>query len=327
MRKKIPLPTRPPQCGTRSVPHNFAWRNPPGPPSIHPSAMQITRSMEQFGFLASRRQLESVNIGHHRIDRAIADGDLLPVRMGWVATANASQASIIAVLHGARLTGGTALDSYGIWCGDDHRIHLQVPEDSHRVTQAPLTPIARFTPPRFFAPKLVTHWAPFEIGEGPIPGWRVSISDAIGRFATTEPAEQVAAALESAVTTNRVTRRAVAHIIQRLPKRLHRLSNDLTFLAGSGLETISKMRFDALGFRVMQQVQIGIDRVDLVIDGWLVIELDGDQWHEPSIDRMRTNRIIRSGYGVLRFGYADIFERWGETVATVVRMLEDGHRR
>jgi len=30
---------------------------------------------------------------------------------------------------------------------------------------------------------------------------------------------------------------------------------------------------------------------------------------------------------VLRFGYADIFERWEETVATVMRMLEDGHRR
>ena len=289
--------------------------------------MQITRTMEQFGFLASRRQLKRMNIGRHRIDRAIADGDLLPVRMGWVATANASQASIIAVLHGARLTGGTALGSYGIWCGDDHRIHLQVPEDSQRVTQAPLTPIPRFTPPRFFVPTLVTHWAPFEIGEGLAPAWRVSISDAIGRFATTEPVEQVAAALESAVTTNRMTRRAVAHIIQRLPKRLHRLSKDLTFLAGSGLETIARMRFDALGFRVVQQVQIGIDRVDLVIDGWLVIELDGDQWHEAATDRIRTNRIIRSGYRVLRFGYADIFERWEETVATVMRMLEDGHRR
>ena len=149
--------------------------------------MHITTTLQQFGFLASRRQLESVNIGRHRIDRAIADGDLLPVRRGWVATASASQASVIAVLRGARLTGATALGSYGIWCGDDHRIHLQVPEDSHRVTQAPLTPIARFTPPRFFVPKLVTHWAPFEIGEGPTPAWRVSISDAIGRFATTEP--------------------------------------------------------------------------------------------------------------------------------------------
>jgi len=327
MGMKIPLPTCPPQSAIWTATHNFFEWNPRSKPSFHPRTMQITTTMKQFGFLASRRQLKSVNIGRHRIDRAIADGDLLAVRMGWVATANASQASIIAVLHGARLTGATALGSYGIWCGDDHRIHLQVPEDSHRVTQAPLTPIARFTPPRFFVPKLVTHWAPFEIGEVEAPAWRVSISDAIGRFATTEPVEQVAAALESAVTTNRVTRRAVAHIIQRLPKRLHRLSNDLTFLAGSGLETISKMRFDALGFRVRQQVQIGIDRVDLVIDGWLVIELDGDQWHEAAIDRMRTNRIIRSGYGVLRFGYADIFERWEETMATVLRMLDDGHRR
>ena len=289
--------------------------------------MHITAIMQQFGFLASRRQLEGVNIGRYRIDRAIADGDLLPVRRGWVATVSASQASVIAVLRGARLTGATALGSYGTWSGDDHRIHLQVPEDSHRVTQVPLTPIARFTPPRFFVPKLVTHWAPFETSEGPTPAWRVSVSDAIGRFATTEPAEQVAAALESAVTTNRMTRRAVAHTIQRLPKRLHRLSNDLTFLAGSGLETISRMRFVALGLRVTQQVQIKIDRVDLVIDGWLVIELDGDQWHDPATDRMRTNRIIRSGYSVLRFGYADVFERWEETVTTVLRMLQDAHHR
>ena len=109
----------------------------------------------------------------------------------------------------------------------------------------------------------------------------------------------------------------VSALFQRLPRRLRRLLARLNFLAESGLETIGRLRFEDLGYGAAQQVQIGPDRVDIVLDGWLIIELDGDAHHDVARDRRRTNRLIRAGYYVLRFGYVDLFYHWAETLELV----------
>ncbi len=236
----------------------------------------------------------------------------------------ASQLAIIAVLHGARLTGATALRFHGVWAGVDNHLHLQVPPNAHRVLQAPLTPIAQFHPPKFVAGGTLMHWVSAGPSSEPAT-WLVPVTDALAHFARVESDEQVVAAIESAVHEKRMSRSAVPGLLHRLPRRQHRLATRLTFLAGSGMETIARMRLEEHGFRIAQQVQIGIDRVDLVIDNWLIIELDGDEWHDPVEDRIRTNRLIRTGHRVLRFGYKDLFERWHETLETVLELL--GERR
>lgn len=282
--------------------------------------MELAMAMTRFGHLASRRQLATVGIGRHILDRELREGVLLPVRAGWVATQEADQLAVVAVLRGARLTGATALRSYGVWAGDDRRSHFQVPPNAHRICQVPLTPIARFTAPRFVPHGTVMHWAPSTpIHTG--AQWRVSIADAIIRFAVAESDEQIVAAIESAVHEKQLSRNGVAELLRRLPRRHRRLAPRLNLLAGSGMETIVRMRLEALQLRVAQQVRIGIDRVDLVIDGWLVVEVDGDEWHNPTDDRIRTNRVIRAGYRMLRFGHKEVFERWDETVATIFEML------
>ena len=326
----------------------------------HHGPMELSAAMTRSGHLASRQQLAAVRIGRHVIDRGLREGGLLPVRPGWVATPQADQLAIIAVLHGARLTGATALRSYGIWAGDDRRIHLQLPPNAHRVQQRPLTPIARFTASKFIPHGVVRHWgttlqnfvagpanpthpaqpgrstqltAGVRMADGPQPtgvtstaagpttDWRVSMADAIIRFAAKESDEQIVAAMESAVHTRRLSRAVVMSLFQWLPRRQRRLAARLNFLGESGMETIVRMRLESLGLHVVQQVRIGGDRVDLVIDGWLIIELDGDEWHNPVDDRIRTNRLIRAGYRMLRFGYQEVFERWDETVATILEML------
>ncbi|MEX1080035.1 MAG: DUF559 domain-containing protein [Homoserinimonas sp.] len=149
--------------------------------------------------------------------------------------------------------------------------------------------------------------------------------DALVRYARTESDEQVAAAIESAVHRKRMPRSDVSELFLRLPKRFHRLRPRLTFGAESGLETIGRLRLEDEGYRPAEQVKIGPDRVDLVIDGWLAIELDGDRWHDPVKDRIRTNRLIRAGYRVLRFGYLEVFDHWADTLATVQEMLGERH--
>lgn len=283
--------------------------------------MSLLEQVARLGGLASRKQLGLLGHRRYAIDRALQDGTLVRVRAGWVATPEANQLSVLAVLSGARLTGPTALRSYGVWNGFDLRTHFQLRPNTCPVRQQPLTPLARFTPPKFVPSGIVSHWAPHAETRPALPAWRVPVADAILRFSRTESDEQVIAAVESAVKEGRLSRSEVPRLMQRMPRRLRRLSVRMTFLAGSGLETVALLRLEDVGLVVRQQVEIGPDTVDIVIDGWLVIELDGDEWHDPVKDRIRTNRLIRAGYRVLRFGHREVFAEWDKTLATIMEML------
>lgn len=287
--------------------------------------MNLTQTVSRVGHLATWRQLAALGFGRHVIERALADGTLVKVRPGWVGTRAASQLSVIAVLQGGRLTSATALASYGVWSGTDRNIHIQIPANAHRTIQRPLVPIADFARPEFIYSGIVRHWVPCQEPRATDAFWRVPIADALLRFARTESDEHLAASVESSVHKRLLSRSDVAGLFLRLPRWQHPLKSRLSFQAESGLETVARLRLDEYGYPVVQQVEIGPDRVDLVIDGWLVVELDGDKWHDPVKDRIRTNRLIRAGYRVLRFGYADVFERWAETLATIQELLGVRH--
>ena len=287
------------------------------PPHIFTRQMNIEKVMVSLGYLAPRRQLGGLGIGRHVIDRALESGRLHRVRPGWVATRDAGQSEVVAVLAGGRLTGASALHSYGIWSGVDRRVHVQVPPNSHRVVHPPSTPLAAFTPPRFAATSVHTNWVHSAPSLPSAPAWRVGVTDALLQFARHEIEEQLAAAIESAVHTRLLMRSELPQLFTRMSRRSASIRRRLTFTAESGMETVFRLRMDDEGYALTQQVWIGRDRVDTVLGGWLVIELDGDEWHDPKADRQRTNRLIRAGYVVLRFGYSDVFERWSETLATI----------
>ena len=77
---------------------------------------------------------------------------------------------------------------------------------------------------------------------------------------------------------------------------------------------------------VRSQVWIaGVGRVDLLVDGWLVLEADGYEFHRDRAsyrnDRRRQNALAAAGYTVLRFSYEDIVhdeERVLETIRAVL---------
>jgi len=294
---------------------------------MHPTTLDLPATMTALGHLAQRRQLAALGHGRRIVDHALAAGTLVPVRPGWVATPAASQSAVIAVLRGARVTGATALRSHGIWSGSDSRLYLQLPSNAHRIRQEPLTPVSLFVRPRFPISGVVTGWTTVPAAPATHAQWRVPVADALRHFARTEPPEQVVAAVESAEHLRRLSRTDACTLLSRLPRRLGRLARRANFHAESGLESIGRMRLEDLEIAGRQQVWIGQDRVDLLIDNWLVIEWDGDEWHDPVRDRIRTNRLIRAGYRVLRFGYSDVFSRWPETVATILELLGSGAPR
>lgn len=87
----------------------------------------------------------------------------------------------------------------------------------------------------------------------------------------------------------------------------------------------------ALGCRVELQVRFdGIGYVDLLIDGWLVIECDSEQfhggWEKQKSDRARDLALAARGYTTIRPTAEAIIYRPGEVVSALQGLLE-AHRR
>jgi very-short-patch-repair endonuclease len=91
----------------------------------------------------------------------------------------------------------------------------------------------------------------------------------------------------------------------------------VTGCAESPLEVVTRMMFVDAGFHVETQVRIdGVGRVDFLLEGVLVVEVDGDAYHssrrERTRDQRRNNMAIAGGYLLLRYRYEDImFNREG----------------
>ncbi len=99
--------------------------------------------------------------------------------------------------------------------------------------------------------------------------------------------------------------------------------------SGSVIETVARLALRQAGLSVDCQVVVpGVGRVDLVVDGWLVVELDGFTYHADRDryrnDRRRTNALVVRGYRVLRFSYEDVMFRLTDVVAHVVAVHAAG---
>lgn len=288
----------------------------------------ILFDLQASGYLARTSHLADLGHSHRAISCAVADGRLLRICDNWVATRDASQTAIIAILHRGKLTGATALASYGIWNGLDRRIHVRVPRNCHGPVRTPKTPLSRFTPPRYQTAGVCRHWVNEQAVDRTGHPWRVSVIDALVRVAHDGSDEQFLASVESALYKHELSLAGIPLLFALLPHRLQSLRESIEPIAESGLETLARLRLAKFVRSIQPQVPIagiGKDgrpgRVDLLLDGWLVIELDGDEFHDPVADRKRDVELVRRGYRVHRFGYEQIIHAWADVEATIRELL------
>jgi very-short-patch-repair endonuclease len=280
----------------------------------------LLTAIRSLGSIAHRGDLADRGHGRREVESALRRGDLLPVRNGWVATPSAAAPAVVAVLHGGALTGSTALRSYGVWAGNDLRIHVQLRTNSHRRPMDPLTPIDAFQSPRPLLSGVARHWGEPACGIHHVRAWRVCVLCAIVAHARKEHEHEVQASIESAVHVGALSRSQVSVLFSRLPRRLHAVKTTLDFRPEAGWETVVRLRLLQLGVRIEIQVVIGPYRVDLLIDGWLVIELDGTEFHDPVKDKYRDGYLIRAGYRPIHWT-PEMVRDWPACVAVIEEML------
>ncbi len=96
--------------------------------------------------------------------------------------------------------------------------------------------------------------------------------------------------------------------------------------AGSGLESLVRLRTRSYAWNVRTQVAVaGTGEVDLLIEDWLIIETDGKDNHDDESHRhrdlMRDANSALWGYVTLRFDYAMVVYEWDLVEAAIVATM------
>ncbi|WP_246140082.1 endonuclease domain-containing protein [Protaetiibacter larvae] len=90
-----------------------------------------------------------------------------------------------------------------------------------------------------------------------------------------------------------------------LPRRFRRLRRLIDGRAESGPETLLRLILRSLGCMFEVQVLIrGVGRVDFLVDGWLIVECDSEQfhagWDAQKADRRRDQAAAAQGFATYR---------------------------
>ncbi|TFB52476.1 endonuclease domain-containing protein [Cryobacterium tagatosivorans] len=276
----------------------------------------LHEDMARFGNLATRSQLRGLGYSDRDIQRAVEQRRLSPIRRRWLAHPGADSRATRAVALGGRLAAASALASHGIWVTRPTGLWIASPPDASHLEPT--------------APGERRLWVRDRFPEVADRQWRVSPRDAVAQFARIGGESDVVASIDSALNKRLLSASDLDEVFATVPRRLRRLRRRVNGRADSGLETLLRLAAEDQGWRVEVQVRIsGVGRVDVLIDGWLVIELDGGQWHDDEqsrdVDRRRDAELVLRGYRWHRFRHDQVLNRMPECLA-VIRALRAGGR-
>lgn len=249
------------------------------------------------------------------ITDAVKAGRLVRLRNGQYATEALALDVQHAVRSGGRLGCVSELRSRGVWM-------LPLTSTSTHVHLAPNASRLRKVD------DVVPHWHPL-IDPASATRSHVGVVDALVRAAECLPRAEAVAAIDSALNRGLVARSRLEQVTGE-PVFAARLA-EADGSAQSGLETLVRLLARDLGFRVAIQVRFaGIGDADLVIEGCVVVETDGAEFHDaaaPSIrDRRRDALHAAAGRTALRFRYSQVVYELSSVAAAIIGAVES-HRR
>jgi very-short-patch-repair endonuclease len=176
----------------------------------------------------------------------------------------------------------------------------------------------------------VLHWAPL-IDEHDGTECSVGIRDALAQVIRCQHPWEAVASIDNALFRGLATEFDVYEVFASLPARHRPLQSLVDGRAEAGQETMLRLALQNAGLHVEPQVQIdGVGRVDLVVEGCIVVEADSrlahDGWELHVRDRDRDIDAARQGYPSLRPAYQRTMNRPGDVVEAVRQLLAADRR-
>ena len=248
----------------------------------------------------------------HRIDLAVAAGQLLRPRRGWVAVPDADPYLVAAARAGVVLTCITQAKRLGLWVLADDGPHVGAPPNASRL--------------KLHGQKATVHWAR-PIQPRGIGVLEDSIFNALVMVAGCQPYEAALAVWESALNQGLVEKAELLRLPLRAKAR--RLLDDATPFADSGLETIFRTRLRWLRHPIRSQIWIHGHRVDFLIGERLVVQVDGGHHvgAQRAEDVAHDAALMLLGYHVIRVTYAQVIDGWHDVQDRIMRAVAQGLHR
>ncbi|GAA2753718.1 hypothetical protein [Amnibacterium kyonggiense] len=270
-----------------------------------------------------------------QIRRAVGERVIREVRRGHFAAVDADVDVIRAVRVGGVATASTGTRAMGIWTppdppagwspgrGGERRnvLRIALPRTASRLRDAD-DASAPFVP----RPDVMLHWtaAADLAGSG-----RTRIAPILVLLEHTfrsQPPELALAVLESALHLRFLRPNDLAALAARLPAHLAPVVAAADGRSESGVETIVRFRLLRRGLRVEILVGLrGIGSVDLLVEGVLIIECDGREFHDDAEaferDRTRDLTAARRRYRTLRVTWFQALFRWSAVEDAVFAAL------
>lgn len=270
------------------------------------------------------------------IRRAVERGQLLIVRRGLLALPATSPLLLRAARVGGVATSVTAAAAAGLWTPPD-RPPGTAPLRPHRPEHDRLHVAFRRTTSRLHDPDdgsrplgrtaaVVTHRTDPSIVDDAAPFGAAPGTTMLEHAFRSLPPEHALAILDSTLHHRFLRREDLPALAARLPARLRPIVLAADGRADSGIETIVRHLLRLAGLRVdVHPVLAGIGEVDLLVEGRLVIETDGREWHddEEAFERDRRRDLVAAStrYRTLRLTWRQVLFDWPAVEAAVFAAL------
>ena len=248
----------------------------------------------------TRAELFAEGLSRRGISDAVARGDLVRARRDRYLPGDAADPIVRAVRVGGRLTCLTLLSMNGVFVRSNGRLHVHLrPNDSR--SRSPHDRRRKLTRRERRGVRL--HWADLvqDVGQATCVG----VVDALVHAVLCQSPRDAIASIDSALYKGLATQADIADVFAALPAKFGVLRPLIDGRAESGPETLMRLLLRGLGCDVALQVKIsGVGRVDIVVDGWLIIECDSfefhSNWHDQVEDRRRTLAAAALGFTTIR---------------------------
>lgn len=256
----------------------------------------------------------AAGMSRHQVAALFRQGVLARPRIGWYADPALPFDAIRAIRIGGVLGGTSAAASYGLPVpeGAEHELQVSVEDNASRLRHS------RDRTRHVTAgdePDVRLHWQPRLEA---VRGYRVAVVDVLLQLALCVPFDWLVAAMDSALHVPRggaalLSPGSWTRLRSALPERLQRACDLADGRSESPIETIVRLGLVRLGIAFDLQVwMLPYHRVDFLVGGWLIIEVDGRRYHvgdeQFEADRERDALFAAWGYRVLRFSYRQVVE-------------------
>lgn len=240
------------------------------------------------------------------VRRAVAHGAIRRLRRDLYVSPDMPDALQAALAVGGSLSCTSALTLSGAWRPPRSGLHIAVPRTASRLGRPP-----------FGATDLTVHWSADEVS-GPCSSVEVALRHAL----MCQPRPAVIAIADSALRLGLAGLSVLESVNGTVPAKYRLNLDDLDPGAESGIESIARVALRGAGLAVASQVNLaGIGRVDLLVEGRVIVEVDGREWHrgEQERDYRRDLESLRRGFHVVRVDYAHVVDHIELVVAAVTR--------